>query len=152
MSDQARIWSLERLATALGLAGVAFLAATRLMMTWPDPFLFGYFPYSSAVIGFVIGWRVTGLWLGRGFGYGLSAGITGAALVLVVGFVCFSLYETFSRNASLSQIDPKVAMHRYWAMVRNWAGNMTDWGFWAVLFGGGAIVGVVAERFAPRRD
>jgi ADP-ribose pyrophosphatase len=78
MSDHARIWSLERLATALGLAGVAFLAATRLMMTWPDPFLFGYFPYSSAVIGFVIGWRVTGLWLGRGAGALAQDAVLGA--------------------------------------------------------------------------
>ena len=152
MSDASRIWSLERLAAALGLAALGFVAATRLMMTWPDPVIFGYFQYASAALGFVVGWRVVGLLLGRGIGHGLSAGITGAVVLLVLCFACFSIYEAIWRNASMTRIAPDVVMFRYWNMVSTWAGHMTDWVFWAILFGGGALVGLLSELISPRRD
>ena len=151
MSDANRIWTMGRMFGALGLTVVAYLAATRLMLAWPDPMLFGHFQLVCAGLGLVVGWRVIGSRLGYGSSAAIAAGVTAALVLLVATMLVVSVYEAMARNMSMGSVSPDVVMTRYWTMVTGWARNMTDPFFWAILFGGGALTGLLAERFSTQQ-
>ncbi|KUP91364.1 TrgA family protein [Tritonibacter horizontis] len=84
-----------RLVAALCLAVLAFILSGQIIPLMPEGTDFGYFTYVNMGLGFLVGWKVMGARAGRGFVPGLNNGLTGAAVMVLLGLFLQGAVEMF---------------------------------------------------------
>lgn len=139
-----------RLAAALLLGAVGWWVSDLIRPLMPEGTDFGMFNVINAVLGILVGWRVTGKRLGRGLFNGLSAGLTGVAALVFWGLFVHSLSQMLglaleSRFGGL--------MHAINAMLRimtEYALVLIDVQVIIALVGGGIATGLIGEWVARR--
>jgi len=139
-----------KLVSAIGLAGVTWYATLIVKGIWPVEESFGLFSPFVAAVGLVMGWRVTGTRLGRGYMAGAGAGLTGLFAVLFWAFFLLSFYEMIGRSLDLRYKGPVEAIMGMFQIAMEYARNVYYWPLIGVLVIGAMVVGLVAE-FAARR-
>ncbi len=71
--------SAPRLVSALCLLVVAFLVSSMIINNGEDGKDYGWFTYANMLIGFLVGWKVMGKRVGRGWTAAVNNGLTGMA-------------------------------------------------------------------------
>ncbi|MEM8578094.1 MAG: TrgA family protein [Pseudomonadota bacterium] len=74
-----------RLTGALLIAALGFALSLLVMPLFPDQTNWGWFVHVNVALGLVIGWRVLGARVGRGWTNAINLGLTGAGLLLFWG-------------------------------------------------------------------
>mgnify|MGYP003565463672 CR=1 FL=1 len=139
-----------RLVAALMLGAVGWLVSDLIRPLMPEGTDFGIFNYVNAGLGILMGWRVTGKRLGRGFSNGLSAGLTGAAALVFWGLVVHSLTEMLELALDLRFSGFMQAINAMLRIMTDYAGVLANGAIIIALVGGGIATGLIGEWVARR--
>lgn len=150
MRSTERMPTAGKAVAAIGLAALGWYASTLVEAIWPVERNFGLFGPFVAALGLIVGWRVIGSRLGRGWMQGISAGLTGLFALLIWVFVLLSLYEMIGRSLDKRYKGPVDAIVGMFDIALEYARNVWYWPLIGLLLGGAAVVGLVAEAITPR--
>jgi len=150
MRPTERMPTAGKLISAFGLAVLGWQATQTVKAIWPIEEDFGYFSVFTALVGLVIGWRVMGRRIGRGYFQAISAGMTGLFAYLFWMFLLLSFYEMIGRSLDLRYKGPVEAITGMFEIAVQYAQNVYYWPLIGLLLGGAAFVGLLAE-FVTRR-
>lgn len=139
-----------KLFAALGFALVAYLTAEVIKPHMTPGTQFGAFSPVSGLIGLFCGWLVLGPSTRKGMTNAINAGMKTAVVALVFGLVLFSTEEMIVQAFRRSYDSPMEAVVDIFGIAVELIPQIFKLDVLAVLFGGGALVGVVAE-WASRR-
>ena len=139
-----------KLVSAIGLAGLAWFASGVVIAIWPYDFDFGYFRLFSAAVGLVMGWRVIGTRLTRGYLQGMGAGLTGLFALLFWVFLLLSFYEMIQRSLVNRFDGPFEALVGVFDIAWQYAQNVIYMPLIVTLIVGAMLVGLIAEFVARR--
>ncbi|HKL05061.1 MAG TPA: TrgA family protein [Roseovarius sp.] len=139
-----------RLVAGLLLGAVGWWVSDLIRPLMPEGTDFGIFNFVNAVLGILVGWRVTGKRLGHGLFNGLSAGLTGVAALVFWGLFVHSLNQMLglaleSRFGGLMQ-----AINAMLRIMTEYALVLTDVQVIVALVGGGIATGLIGEWVARR--
>ncbi len=104
------MWTIGRLAAALGLGGTGFLAAFLHMATFEEGTAAPYFAPVVAAIGLAIGWKSVGMAADKGHGGVLSLTVRGAVGLWVCAAIAFGMEEAFMRSIRMQYDGPFEAL------------------------------------------
>lgn len=139
-----------KLVSALGLAALAWYATQIVKAIWPVEQNFGFFSEFAAVLGLLMGWRVIGTRLGRGYMQGLSAGLTGLFALVFWAVVLLAFYEAIERSMDQRYGGPFEAAVGMFNIILAYLGNVAYWPLVGLLVGGAAVLGLFGEFIARR--
>lgn len=150
MRSTERMPTAGKAVAALGLAGLGWYSTGVIRAIWPVEKDFGMFGPFVAALALIIGWRVIGARLGRGWMQGISAGLTGLFALLIWAFLLLSLNEMIGRSLDMRYKGPVDAIVGMFDIALEYARNIYYWPLIGLLLGGAALVGLVAEAVTPR--
>lgn len=134
-----------RLVAALGFAVVGFFAAEMVRPHLPEGMVVGAFRQISALIGLVCGWRILGPDVGQGMVQAANAGMRTALVMVLLGLLVFSTEEMIVLAFRRSYDTPLDAIIGVAQLAINFVWTLLHPEVLAVIFGGGALVGLLAE-------
>jgi hypothetical protein len=140
----------SKLFAAFGFALVAFFAAEIFKPHMPPGTQFGAFTPVSTAIGLVCGWRVLGRATGRGMVEAANAGLRTALITLLVALFIFSTEEMVVQSFRRAYDSPMEAVVGMVAIAVEFVQTLFALDVLAVLLGGGALAGCLAEWAARR--
>ena len=143
-------FSAARLVAAAGLCGVGFFAAQQAVAQAGGTALRLEMPLLAAVLGAVIGWGSVGARAGRGWSFGLTAGLTGGGVLMAAALAIEASAQMF-RNAMRNRYDGAgEALADVFVIALERARELFSWEALGVLLIGGAAVGLLTELSARR--
>jgi len=139
-----------KLVAALLFAAVGGLAAWFFLPNLPEGVRATRFPPSGAVLGAIIGWRVMGRLVGRGYANAVAQGIrTSGTLALLVLFL-FSFREMILRAMKFTPHDVFETLLGMFDIAWRYLEMSATLPVWGTLIVGGVVAGLLAEA-AHRR-
>ena len=139
-----------KLVSAIGLGALAWFATAVVKAIWPVEQNFGYFSPFAALVGLVMGWRVMGRRLGRGYVQGISAGWTGLFALVFWVVLLLAFYEMIQRSLKLRYDGPFDAALGMGEIALTYLANAAHLPLVGLLLGGAAVLGLVAEAITRR--
>lgn len=139
-----------RLAAALLMAALAFVASLLIMPLLPEGTDFGYFLHYNVVLGSMVGWVYLGGRAGHGFVPSLNNGLTGMALLVLAALLSQGAWEMFRLAQRLRYDGPFEAVAAVFTIALEYFFVIAVPGVWAVLIIGGGLAGVLTERVWKR--
>lgn len=139
-----------KVVAGLILAIVGYMASEQIKPLMPEGTDFGVFSPLNAVLGFLVGWRVIGNRVGRGYVNAINVGFTGAAVLVFWGLFIQSCNEMFSLAMKHRYDGPFEALAAIFEIMIEYGAVMLDQKVLTTLIVGGIFAGIVAE-FSARR-
>lgn len=134
-----------KLVAAIGLAMVAFAAATHYYTFLPEGTRATYFAPVCALIGAYVGWREIGGRAGRGMAAAFWVGIFAAILLYALALSAFSIRDMLLR-ATRGHFDGLMdALTGTISSGTGFVALSMEPLLWAIVIGGGALTGLVSE-------
>lgn len=138
--------SAARLAAAIGLAILAFIASGMIIPLLPENTDVGYFPFINMTLGVLCGWFIMGKRAGRGVTAAINNGFTGMiSLVFWALFVqaCYEMIRLAMRNRYGDAFESIIAIFEI--MIEN-GKILMDAPLIVTLIVGGVITGLLTEN------
>jgi len=145
-----RMPTMGKLAAAVGLGLVGWVASDLYRPLMPADTTFGWFNYVNAGVGMLCGWRVTGRRLGYGYAQGFSAGLTGVAALVFWAVFLHSLNEMLKRALEERYDGAVEGLISMFELAADYLLKMLDGTLIGALVTGGVLVGVISEWVARR--
>lgn len=139
-----------KLVSAIGLGALAWYSTGIVKAIWPVEQNFGYFSPFAALVGVVMGWRVMGHRLGRGYAQGISAGWTGLFALVFWVVLLLAFYEMIQRSLKQRYSGLFDAAQDMGEIAITYLANVAHLPLIGLLLGGAAVVGLVAEAITRR--
>lgn len=137
-----------KLVAAIMLAGVAWFASDAIRPLLPEQTQFGWFNEVSAGIGLIVGWRVIGTRVQGGFLEAFSGGLTGAVALVFWNLFAQSLNQMLANALDRKYDGPFEGLVGIFYIAVDYAQYLADPTVLGIIFGGGIVTGIVANRFA----
>ncbi|MBR9766089.1 MAG: TrgA family protein [Rhodobacteraceae bacterium] len=136
-----------KVTAAAVLGGTGYLVATQVMAVWEEEFRFGYFPWVSLGIGLWAGWSITGPRTHRRATtpQALAYGLTGVALMLLVGLFIFAGNEALRKALRRRYDNPMEAIVDIVPIAGDWGSNLLHPHIIATLLAGGILAGLLSR-------
>ncbi|MBR9649719.1 TrgA family protein [Thalassovita aquimarina] len=134
-----------KMAAALLLAALAWLASDLIRPLMPDSTQFGWFNHVNAALGFVVGWRSIGAKAGEGLFMAISNGITGVAVLIFFGLFFHSLYEMLHLSMRRMYDHPLAGIEDMFRIGAEFGAVLLDPLVAGTLIAGGIAVAIIAE-------
>lgn len=134
-----------KLVAALGMGGLGFIVSLLIMDLFPEDTNFGWFIHVNVALGLFVGWVVTGSRAGRGMVPAMNTGMTSAVVLIFWGlFVqsCNEMVRLAMKNRFDGAMEALIAVFEIGAEYAVFMSTLT---IWAVIMGGGLLVGVLTE-------
>ena len=142
------IFTTARLIAAVFLAVTGWLVSLQIRPLMPESTAFGYFNYVNAGLGLAVGWVVIGSRLGRGISNAIGVGVTAAVSLLFWGLFLQASREMFALANKRRYDGPMEAIIGVFEIGVEYGTIAATPTVMAVLFGGGIVTAVLAERAA----
>jgi len=139
-----------KLVAAIGLGALGWIGSELFRPLMDEGTNFGWFNYVNAGLGLICGWRVTGRRLGLGYATGISAGLTGMAVLVFWALFVQSLNEMLRLTLDGRITGVMNGLTEMFELGTEYATVMLDGTLIGVLLAGGFLAGAVAE-WAERR-
>lgn len=139
MPDSARFIS----SLMLGLLGWGL--SLLIMPLFPNEPNWGYFIWVNTALGAIIGWRVIGRRMGRGWTHAINMGITAAIALMFWGLAVQSFNEMMARAMRNRYRDPIEAFVAIFEIGLDWAITIGTVPVLAAAALGGVLAGLSAE-------
>ncbi len=139
-----------RLVGALSLAVLAFIVSGLIKQVMPEGINFGYFTYVNMGLGAVVGWKLIGDRVGRGTVSAINNGLTGAAVLVLLGLFVQGAVEMFRLAHRHVYHDPFEALAAIFTIALDYFFTMAVPNILITLAIGGTIVGLMAEVASKR--
>lgn len=139
-----------RLVAAIALALLAFVVCGQIMPLMPEGTDFGYFTHVNMALGFVVGWRLMGKRVGRGLVPGINNGLTGAAVLVLLGLGLQGAVEMFRLAHRNVYHGPFDALAAIFTIALDYFFIMAVPGVLGTLVVGGVLAGLVTEAAGKR--
>ena len=139
-----------KLVAAIGLGALGWVGSELFRPLMEEGTDFGWFNYVNLGLGLICGWRVTGRRLGLGYATGISAGLTGMAVLVFWALFVQSLNEMLRLTLDGRITGVMNGLTEMFELGTEYATVMLDGTLIGVLLAGGFLVGAIAE-WAERR-
>jgi hypothetical protein len=139
-----------KLVAAVVFAAVAFFAANAMVPLLPEGTQIGYLREISALLGLVVGWRVMGRLVGKGYVEAIGFGIRTSVTILFWATLGFSIYEMILRSTKMMYDGPMEALLGVFDLMIYYGEMMGSPEFIGTLLVGGIIGGLAAEAAGRR--
>ncbi len=140
----------SRLVAALSLAVLAFILSGQIMPLMPEGTDFGYFTQVNIALGCIVGWKVMGTRAGRGFVPGVNNGLTGAAVMVLLGLFLQGAVEMFRLAHRHVYDGPFEAVAAIFTIGLEYFFIMAVPNVLVTIAIGGVLAGLITEEAAKR--
>lgn len=135
---------------ALSFAVVGWLIANAYVPNMPEAGQVGFFREYSGLLGGIVGWRVMGPSVGKGYKAAVGSGWKTVIVLVFFALLLFGTYEMLMQSVRMRYDGPIEAILDVFQRMRERAQPMLSVGVMAAMIVGGAIGGVLTEN-ANRR-
>lgn len=139
-----------RLASALSLGGLAWLASDMVRPLMPPETAFGWFNYVNLALGLLCGWFIMGGRAGRGYAEAIGNGLTGVLALVFWAFFAQSFNLMLKQALEKNFDGPVEALVAVFGNALDYAQFLGDATLIGTLLIGGIASGLLAEFVARR--
>lgn len=139
-----------RAMAALMMAVLGWFASEMIRPLMPEATNFGVFNYVNVALGLIVGWRITGKNLGRGWSNGISAGLTGVACLVVLGLFVQSLNKMLGLALDGRFGGLMEGINGMFLVATEYGSVLLDGPLIGFLVAGGLVIGVIGEWVSHR--
>jgi hypothetical protein len=136
--------------SAISFAVVGWLLANAYVPNMPQVQPVGLFRELTALIGLVVGWKVMGTSVGKGYIAAAGAGLKTVIVLIFMALLLFATYEMLLKSVKMVYDGPMDAVLDIFLGMYDRAGPLVSTGVVTVMVVGGMIGGILAEN-ANRR-
>lgn len=139
-----------KLMGALSFAVVGWLIANAYIPQMPEVEAVGFMREMVAAVGAIVGWRVMGSSVGKGYVAALGSGWKTVIVLVFFSLLMFGLYEMLLDSVKMRYAGPGEAIIDVFnkMMVRSRA--LLSWGCLGAAVIGGGIAGMLTENASRR--
>jgi hypothetical protein len=135
---------------ALSFAVVGWLTANAYVPNMPVPTAVGFFRELTAALGAIVGWRVMGNSVGKGYVGAVGSGWKTMIVMVFFALLLFAVYEMLQLSVKMRYDGPMEAVldvfHRMWER----SVPLMSVGVLGVMAVGGGIAGLLTENASRR--
>jgi uncharacterized membrane protein len=139
-----------KLAAALSFAVVGWITTNYYVPNMPDVEIAGNVREGVALIGAIVGWRVMGPAVGKGYLEAAGSGIKTAVLVVFFALLLFSVYEMLMNSVKMRYDGAFDAITDVFTNMARRSQGLVSVGVLTSLMVGGIVAGILTE-IAGRR-
>jgi hypothetical protein len=139
-----------KLMAAVSFAVVGWIIANAYIPNMPEAQAMGLFREGVAFLGAIIGWRVMGPSVGRGYVEAAGSGIKTVVVLVFFALLLFSIYEMLMNSVKMVYDGPmEAALDVLMTMVRR-SEALISLSVLASMLIGGMIAGLLSENAGRR--
>jgi hypothetical protein len=139
-----------KLMAAVSFAVVGWIIANAYIPNMPEAQAMGAFREGVAFLGAIIGWRVMGPSVGRGYVEAAGSGIKTVVVLVFFALLLFSIYEMLMNSVKMRYDGPmEAALDVLMTMVRR-SEALVSLSVLASMLIGGMIAGLLSENAGRR--
>jgi hypothetical protein len=135
---------------ALSFAVVGWLIANAYVPNMPEVSRVGYFRELVGALGAIIGWRVMGNSVGKGYVGAVGSGWKTVLVLVFFALLLFGIYEMLLLSVKMRYDGPMEAVLDVFRRMMERAIPLLSGGVLAAMLIGGAIAGVLTEHASRR--
>jgi hypothetical protein len=135
---------------AIGFAVVGWITAHTYVLNMEIPTSVGYLREMTAVLGAIIGWRVMGNSVGKGYVRSIGAGWKTMIVLVFFALLTFGLYEMLQLSVKMRYDGPIEAILDVFQRMLDRSFPLASVPVLAVMLIGGGIAGIMAENASRR--
>lgn len=135
---------------AISFAVVGWMLANAYVPAMPEAQAVGAFREFTAVLGAIIGWRVMGTSVGKGYVGAIGSGWKTVIVLVFMALLLFGIYEMLLQSVKMRYEGPIEAILDVFGRMLDRAPPLLSTGVLAVALIGGGIAGILTEN-ANRR-
>lgn len=139
-----------KLAAALTFAVVGWITTNYYVPNMPDVEVAGNVREGVALIGAIVGWRVMGTSVGRGYLEAAGSGIKTAVMVVFFALLLFSLYEMLMNSVKMRYDGAFDAIMDVFTTMARRSQALLSVGVLASMIIGGIVAGLISENASRR--
>lgn len=135
---------------ALTFAVVGWLLANAYVPNMPEAKAVGYFREFVGLLGAIIGWRVMGPAVGKGYVGSIGSGLKTVIVLIFFALLLFSIYEMLQQSVRMRYEGPMDAIIDVFLRMLERSKALVSPGVIAVMIFGGSIAGILTENAGRR--
>lgn len=139
-----------KLVAAVWFALIGWLAANAHIPALGESAAYGAFREVTALIGFIVGWRVMGALVGQGYPDAIGTGLRTSVTLVFFALLGFSTYHMVQQSTKMVYDGPMEAVLGVFQFMVENGRDMLTVGVLGTLAIGGVLGGIVTE-WASRR-
>lgn len=139
-----------KLAAALTFAVVGWITTNYYVPNMPDVEVAGNVREGVALIGAIVGWRVMGPAVGKGYLEAAGSGIKTAVLVVFFALLLFSLYEMLMNSVKMRYDGAFDAITDVFTTMARRSQALFSVGVLVSMIVGGIVAGIISENVGRR--
>lgn len=135
---------------AISFAVVGWLTAHTYVQNMPIPTAVGMFRELTAALGAIVGWRVMGNSVGKGYVGAVGSGWKTVVILVFYGLLLFAVYEMLQLSVRMRYDGPMEAAVDVFNRMLERSGPLLSVGVLGVMAVGGGIAGMLSENASRR--
>jgi hypothetical protein len=135
---------------AISFAIVGWLIADNYVPNMPEATTVGYFREMVGLLGALIGWKVMGNSVGRGYIGAVGAGWKTVLVLVFFALLLFGIYEMLQQSVRMRYDDPFEAIIDVFKRMLDRSEPLLSLGVIAVAAVGGGVAGILTENASRR--
>jgi hypothetical protein len=140
---------------AKGMAAICFfvvgwLIANAYVPNMPEATTVGYFRETVGLIGGLVGWRVMGNSVGKGYVGAIGSGWKTVIVLIIAALLCFGLYEMLQESVRMRYDGPIEAILDVFNRMMVRSVPLLSFNVLAMGAVGGAVAGLLTENASRR--
>jgi hypothetical protein len=135
---------------AISFAVVGWLIANSYVPNMPEAISVGFFRELMALLGAVIGWRVMGNSVGKGYVGAIGSGWKTVIVLVFFALLLFAIYEMLMQSVRMRYEGPMEAIIDVFDMMMERSQPLLSAGVLLVAAIGGGVAGVLTENASRR--
>jgi hypothetical protein len=139
-----------KLMAAISFAVVGWILANYFAQNLPDGTAVGPIREAAALVGAVVGWKVMGPSVGKGYVEAAGSGIKTAVVLAVVALFLLALKEMLDNSVKLRYDGAMDAILDVFQTMAKRSQAMLSLGVFGTIFLGGIIAGLLTENAGRR--
>ncbi|MGL4237886.1 TrgA family protein [Tabrizicola sp.] len=139
-----------KLMAAISFAVVGFIVAHFYALNMPDASSAGPIREAAALIGAIVGWRIMGGSVGKGYIEAAGSGIKTAVIFVVVALLLLALQEMLMNSVKMRYEGALDAILDVFLTMAQRSEALLSLGVLGAVFIGGIIAGIVTENAGRR--
>ncbi|MBJ3764005.1 TrgA family protein [Maribius pontilimi] len=139
-----------KLIASLSFAALAWYASQLVVPNLPEGMSEGIMPEINALVGLVLGWRITGRRAGDGFVNAIGIGLTTGAAIVLCSLLIWAGHEMLQRSINVRYDGPIEGIEDMIVLFLRYATFMYPGPCLSTLAIGSILAGLLAEATAKR--
>jgi hypothetical protein len=135
---------------AISFAVVGWIVANTYVPNMPQAESVGYMREWTAVIGAVIGWRVMGTSVGKGYVRAVGSGLKTVIVMIFFALLLFGIYEMLQLSVRMRYDGPQEAILDVFQRMLDRSIPLLTVPVLAAIGIGGAVAGILTENASRR--